>query len=211
MVDRWIQQRQKRLNAEKGALPKGEKTIAVEGIEGAVLARSGFMFDTRQRQLAGGAQLHLGESLLLRKGSEASLSLDPETSIKLGASEEDSLVLFPQADYWFVPIFAGLEVEIDRWPAGRELMIGTAFGASLKVSGETLFLLSPQGQLEVLEGELEVVQGPGQKTTRISAGQEMSFPKPAFLDDDKPQAEPKPEAERPTGAASGSGFEQNQP
>ena len=211
VVDRWIQQRQKRLNEAKGALPEGEETIAVEGIGGAVLVRSGFLFDTRQRQLAGGAQLRQGESLLLRKGSEASLSLAPETSIKLGAPEEDSLVIFPQQDYWFVPPFAGLELETERWPGGRELVVGTAFGASLKVSGETLFHLSPQGRLEVLEGELEVVQEPGQKISRLSAGQEMTFPKPAFLDDTDPQAEPEPAAERPIGAASGSGLEQTKP
>ncbi len=183
VVDRWIQQRQKRLNAAKAAAPQGEKILVVDDIEGAVSLRSGFLFDTREQSLGARSAIRSGESLLLRKGSKASVSLDPVNSIRLAAQTEASMIIFLQPSMWFLPPLAGLEAEVVQMPAGSELLIDTAFGAALKIRGATIFQLSSRGQLEVLEGELEVIQDAGRKTTRVTAGQEMAFPKPPNLVD----------------------------
>ncbi|MFT5412818.1 MAG: tRNA A-37 threonylcarbamoyl transferase component Bud32 [Verrucomicrobiales bacterium] len=201
VVDRWIQQRQKKLTAKKGEGVVGEKLGAIDRIEGAAFLRSGFTFDTTQRQLDGRTDVRIGEALLLRKGSKASLSLDPATSVQLDASSEGVMVIFVQPWMWFLPPLAGLKAEFGKLSPGNEFSIATAFGVSLEVGGETTFQLSSEGKLEIWEGELKVIPNSGEEPTRISAGQEMSFPRTAILDDFKPEAVSP--VERPSREASG--------
>ena len=207
VVDRWIQQRQKRLNAAKAAAPHGEKILVVDDVEGAASLRSGFLFDTREQSLGARSEVRLGESLLLKKGSKASVSLDLMSSIRLAAQSEASMIIFLQPSMWFLPPFAGLEAEVVQLPADSELLIDTVFGAALKIRGATVFQLSSRGQLEVLEGELEVIQNAGNKTTRVTAGQEMAFPAPPIFGDSPSGVTPANKS--PVGGADSA--EQNQP
>ena len=194
----WMTHRFKRLNEKKGKpQAEGRDMFQISQMEGDIRARSGFLFDTRERALNPKKTglpsvpsalndgknfvvdtLKRGGSLILPKGSKATLESFSGGKFLIGPQVSDALLILDMDTRWILPLPENaLDLQVDKLPGGELTIVVPPYASFLSIREPAAFQLGSDGKLQVFEGEVVVAVG-GSDERILTSGQAFTLPQP---------------------------------